>query len=129
MKRECVKAHQNLDYYAMLERCNLFTISERLQFYSLGTVYKLKRFGGKVAYLVDLFKSNPVKSQSTRSKFSCVVHVHRTKLFENSLGHYSSMLWNSVPFALKDLDDLKLNFYSSVTNWILENRSAEFVKP
>ncbi len=53
-RKECNLAHKNIDYYKLLEKCNLFTINERLQFYSLLFLFKLRKFSSKVVALNEL---------------------------------------------------------------------------
>lgn len=131
-KKECVQAHKNIDYYRLLEKCNLLTISERLQFYSLWNLFKTRKFGSKVIQFNDLFASIfKERASNSRNPNTCIVLSHKSKLFEYSTLYYSSSLWNSLPRDLmseKVIVEIPCAYFKAyVHKWLLEKITDEFV--
>jgi hypothetical protein len=129
-KRECVAAHSKINYFNLLEKCNLFTITERLKFKSLLNVFKLKKFGCKVLALSKLFPQyvlTPTFFRKTRNYTNCIIVPHNSSIFENSNLYFSSYLWNTLPKEFCDFEDVELCFPSSITKWLLDKTNAIYV--
>jgi hypothetical protein len=128
-RKECNIAHKNINYYNLLEKCNLFTINERLQFYSLLFVFKLRKFSSKVTALNELF--SPLKNTCnmiTRNAKNCKKLSHTSTLYENSHFYYSSTLWNSITKELHDATIPSVCFRDAITKLLLEKRDDVFVR-
>jgi len=123
-RNDCVRAHSEIDYYVLLEKCNQFTLTERLQYYTLQNVYKYRspEPNHSVSALKIMFKlPSPTTARVTRQQNNCETLVHNTAMFENSVKYYSTTLWNSLPSKIKDIvnDPIpKVSFKNSVTEWI-----------
>jgi hypothetical protein len=127
-KKECIIAHRNLDYYNLLEKCNLLTITERLEFYSLWNIYKIRKFKSKVVALNEMYSPRiNLSTVKTRSSNNCNVIDHTTQFFANSCVYYSSSLWNAIPRELTNLENPNLCFRAGINKWLLDKRSDDFV--
>lgn len=103
-------------------------MSERLEYYSLWNLFKIRKFGSKVVALNQLVspRINDCNMQ-TRNSNNCTVITHNSKLYENSNLYYSSLLWNSLPSNIINLNNPNLCFRASLNKWLLEKRNDEFV--
>jgi hypothetical protein len=127
-KRECVLAHKNINYFNLLEKSNLFTVTERLQYYSLLNIFKIRKFGSKITELNEMYGvKESISSHVTRSSQNCNVLPHKSTLYEKSNLYYSTSLWNSIPKSLHEKNMSNLCFKSSLTDWLLNNRDNVFV--
>jgi hypothetical protein len=131
---ECRRLHKVIDYYELLDKCNQFTVSERLQYFCAWGVYKNIKFTSPIVRLREFFNCNlqgsssQVSQRSTRSASNCAVTTHNTKLFENSVQYYSIKLWNSLPQSIKNFETTNVNVKRELNEWILNNRANVFVQ-
>jgi hypothetical protein len=106
----------------------LLTITERLEFYSLWNIYKIRKFKSKVVALNEMYSPRiNLSTVKTRSSNNCNVIDHTTQFFANSCVYYSSSLWNAIPRELTNLENPNLCFRASVNLWLLEKRCDDFV--
>jgi len=126
-RRECKKAIGSINYYDLLEKCNQFTITERLKFFSLWNVYKVIKFGSNICQIKNIFSLADRSNRITRNSNNLEVVRHKSCTFENSPKYYSTKLWNSLPSNIKQINDSNLNVRKELNEWILFARLDEFV--
>jgi len=126
-RRECKKAFGSIKYYDLLEKCNQFTVTERLKFFSIWSVYKVMKFGSNVEQIKNIFSSADPNIRTTRNSNNLEVVQHKSRIFENSMQYYSTKLWNSLPLVIKQLSDSNINVRKELNKWILLARDDEFV--
>ena len=110
-KIECRKMHDKVNYYDLLERFNLLTMSERVKYYSLWCTYKILKYGCTVKQITLMYttlNNSSVNARITRNSQNCVVVEHKTSFFENSVQYYSVKLWNSLPVDIRNFQHAKI---------------------
>jgi hypothetical protein len=126
---ECNNLHSTIDYYNLLEKCNQFTITERLMYSALTNVYKIRKFTSKysIPALQTMFQPpNASCDRVTRQRNNCPILEHNTAIFENSVQYYSIMLWNGLPSSVKNLETENVSFKNFIIDWILKLRKESF---
>ncbi len=114
-----------LNYYDLLEKCNLLTLQERLEYYIISQFHATITFDSKVKQINDLYK--PVKENLNSRTKSIIVPTHKSKTYENSVFYQSIILWNSLPIKVKNSKVNKkpesTNFISQLYDWILSKKN------
>ena len=90
-------------------------------------MYKTLKFGSQVEQLKDFFNLEQRNLDRERRSNNCVVIAHKTVMFEKSLQYFSVKTWNSLPNEIKDFNTSNLNIRKALNEWIMSNRSVEFV--
>lgn len=127
-KKECIAAHRKINYYDLLEKCNLFSITERLEYYSLWNIFKIRKFGSKVIAMNDLFSPRINNcNMKTRSSKNCTLITHNSKLYENSNLYYASSLWNTLPNDIVNFENPNQCFRTNLNKWLLDKRNGDFI--
>jgi hypothetical protein len=122
-RKECDIAFKNIDFVHLLEKHNLLSVSERFYFYSVWYIYKIRKFGSKIPYFIDLFACRTNNSTIvTRSKNACNIIKHKSSLIENSFAYVASKIWNDLPRNLCKTDDNNINFRKSINDWLINRR-------
>lgn len=53
---QCKSQHKNVNHYELLERFNLLTLNERLSYYTIWNLFKIKKTVGNVIKLDEIFE-------------------------------------------------------------------------
>lgn len=108
---------ENIDYYQLYEKCNLFTVKERLNYFYAVFVFKSLKFK-HVPEISNRFSFG----QSTRTR-NLIIPSHNSNFYTKSPFYQSALVWNSLKIDSKQ-DNLSLTkFTNSVNEWILNQRN------
>jgi len=106
----------NIDYRDLWERCNIFSITERLEYFYLIFAYKSVR-NCNIREIADEFK---FLSSSRTNKL--LLPRHRTTLFRKSIFFQAAKNWNCLPLEAKDNDVSYGQYIKLISQWILDKR-------
>jgi exonuclease III len=123
-KVECRKLHSSVNIEGLLEKFNLLSLSERLDYFSLWNMFKIKKYGTNVPQIREMFEVKE-KVYHTRSYQKPDVIDHNTNFFTKSVCYYSIKLWGSLSTTfLKTLLDsnVALNVRCQLTENIMKKR-------
>jgi hypothetical protein len=106
----------NIDYRDLWERCNIFSITERLEYFYLIFAYKSIR-NCRIQEIADEFNFLP----SSRTN-KLILPKHRTTLFRKSVFFQAGKSWNCLPLEAKAPDTSFGQFIKVISEWILDKR-------
>lgn len=111
----------------MLERANILSVAERLEYYSSVFIFKYLRHPPNIGFLNELLVRRPAgrtrASQNSVTDLQCT-HRHRTTAFTRSFTYRSIKLWNNLPNSLRDLEFSVGKFKSELAGHIMSKRVA-----
>ena len=109
----------------MLERANILSVNERVEYYSSLFIFKCLRHPPNIGFLTELFVRRPAgrtrASQQSETDLQ-VTHRHRTTTFTRSFIYRSVKLWNNLPNSLRDLQFSVGKFKSEIASHIISKR-------
>jgi Reverse transcriptase (RNA-dependent DNA polymerase) len=126
-KIDCRNAHSKVDYFRMLEKCNILTVSERLTFLSNVIVFKTLKFGSDVLALKDFYQKSKrsIESESPRLE----LFAHRVESFKFSVRYAAAYKWNALPPHVRSLKNSVAGFRKTLSQYLLKKRDDSFVVP
>ncbi len=123
-KLECRKLHSSVNIEGLLEKFNLLSLRERLDYFCLWNMFKIKKYGTNVPQIREMFATKE-KVYHTRSYQKPDVIDHNTNFFTKSVCYYSIKLWGSlnVTFIKTLLDsNVSLNVRCQLTENLMQKR-------
>jgi len=126
----CKKAHNSVNFWKIIERANLLTVTERLDYNSIMFFKTIDVIGSKCKELQTFFIHSGELSNTdriTRNDRNMMVIEHLHELFKNSIKYYISIIWNNLSFELKQ-NVYSINRFSKLFNThIITNRNDKFI--
>ena len=111
----------NLDFNELYEKCNILTVSERLQYFCAIFAFKSIRFN----FLPEI-SQNFVFGKSSRHQ-NLIVPTHKTSFFQKSVIYHSILIWNALDTEAKQPNVSLSKFKTFVNQALLRQRTDEFV--
>jgi len=124
----CKKAHSAVDFWKIIERANLLTVTERLDYFSLMFFKKIDVLGTKCIDLEDFFVHSGSSSERiTRNNRNLCVISHDYEMYKNSVKYYVSKIWNKLPLKLKENEYSVAKFSTLINEIFLSHRKDNFI--
>jgi len=111
----------NLDYSELLQRCNLLSVSERIQYFNATFAYKSLRFA-HVPEISDLFVfGNSARSQNLRQVDYASAFLQKSPIYQ------AIKTWNKLSPELKAQDVSLGRFKTLLGTWLIGERLNDFI--
>lgn len=130
-KVECRSLHSDINMYDLLDKFNLLSLTERLQYYSLWNLFKIKKFGTNILEFANMYKY-VVSGYHTRCSQKLQLAVHKSALFSKSVQYFSVQIWNSLSgdtiSEILNVDPkISGNVRARLTDFVMTKRSNMYV--
>jgi hypothetical protein len=122
--KDLVSACQN-DTKRLWELCNMHSVSERIDYYTLLEVHKTI-FRESSLNLMKLWYNTKNCARSDRNVGTFEVIRHKSQVYKNSFRYRSIDLWNSMIMYGGIFSDDYLVFKTNVAIWVMRSRYDEF---
>jgi hypothetical protein len=120
--KKLVKLSHDIDMNVLFEKCNVLSIHERLNYYTILTVYKTIKFKSLIPFMNDMFNLNNCRSTNQMLPYPKRIVP---SISQNSVHYQSVKLWNALPRALRDCDlnaMLPNEFIKKLIEWCMSPR-------
>ena len=122
------KGRKNVIYESdMLERANLLSVNERLQYNCSVFIFKCLRQPLDIMFLNQYLVRRPAgrtrASQQSATDLQ-ITHRHRTATYARSFMYRAIKLWNDLPNSTRDLEFSLDKFKNEIANYIISKRAT-----
>lgn len=130
-RASCKKSHAGINYDDLLEKFNLLSIKERLEYYAIWNLFKIKKYGTNVNEFDNMYTLNET-GHRTRSSQKMHIITHSSVIFTNSVRYYSIKLWNTLDAQMlhelfSENIHISGNVRSRITEFVMKKRTSNFV--
>lgn len=124
---ECRIWHTKVNYNDLLEKFNLLSLNERLAYYTLWNLYKIKK-SCNVKQISDMYNETET-GHNTRGSQKYHVLTHNSKMFTSSVQYYSIKKWNelssdTISLILHPKEKDSVNVRSILSEHVLKMRDC-----
>jgi len=107
--------------YNLYEKCNFFTVNERLHFCSLVQMFKLLKFGSNCTHFDNLCTFTFSKSP----RFQNLINITQrsSETLKRGIVYRFVNLWNELPNSMRDLNVGTVNFKKQISIFLLVQRN------
>jgi len=108
---------------SLRDQLNLPTLKERITYFTCTRMFKiLKHHSG----CLQSYGKLPNRS-GRRDQINLMVPARRSEIYKKSYFYRAALLWNTMPFAVKNVNSSVLNFKTSLASWIMQKRNDIYI--
>lgn len=123
--QKLINLSKSIDVNNLLDKCNILSVPERLNYYSIVTVYKTLKFKSRVPRLNEMFSFSCNETSQRLKLPPCL-----SKIAQLSFHYKSTQIWNSLPRNIRDCNIITTptsEIYNLITKWCMSPRFSDTV--